>query len=85
MIRLRFCWRRIATCSLSRSARPVPIAPKGTLVAAAAYARFKLQVGSLLHETDVTFQFVLGPHGEVVAVKQSRTGTASTELHFLQL
>ena len=57
----------------------VPPAPVG---------RFILQTGTALHETDATFEFALGDWNhdgtlDLVAIKKSKTGTNSTEVHVL--
>ncbi|MGI5532335.1 FG-GAP repeat domain-containing protein [Streptomyces syringium] len=52
------------------------------------FQRFILQTGTALHETDGTFDFSVADWNrdgrpDLVAVKKSRTGTNSTEVHIL--
>jgi len=53
------------------------------LSAAGDYQEFVLQTGTGLHETDETFDFVLAPNRDLVAIKKSGTGTGTTEVHIL--
>lgn len=53
------------------------------LSAADNYQRFSLQTGTCLHETEDNFSFLLAPNNDLIAIKQSRTGTNSTEIHIL--
>ncbi|MFD0266377.1 FG-GAP repeat domain-containing protein [Streptomyces sp. NPDC127106] len=58
------------------------------LSGASNFQRFILQTGTALHETDGTFDFDVAywnadSRPDVVAVKKSRTGTGSTEVHVL--
>jgi hypothetical protein len=55
------------------------------LAAAGNYQRFILQTGTSLHETDETFTFDVTRSRELFAVKKSRTGTRSTEVHIVDL
>lgn len=48
------------------------------------YATFALQTGTVLHPTDDTFEFGVGPSDELFAIKKSGTGTGSTEVHVLR-
>ncbi|MBZ4322356.1 FG-GAP repeat domain-containing protein [Streptomyces huiliensis] len=56
--------------------------------AAPAFGSFLLQTGTALHETDDTFATATADWNrdgrpDLVAVKKSRTGTGSTEVHVL--
>lgn len=51
------------------------------LSAASGYQSFNLQQGTVLHETDQTFQILGGSSGRMYAIKKSGTGTHSTEVH----
>jgi hypothetical protein len=53
------------------------------LSAASNYQQFILQTGTALHETDQTFEFLVGPNRDVYAIKKSNTATNSTEVHRL--
>ncbi|MDG4536217.1 VCBS repeat-containing protein [Streptomyces sp. AV19] len=58
------------------------------LSGASGFQRFSLQTGTALHETDGTFAFAFTDwdrdgRPDLVAVKKSRTGTGSTEVHIL--
>lgn len=53
------------------------------LSAVSQYQRFIMQTGTALHPTDSTFQFALAPNRDLYVIKQSRTGTQSTEVHVL--
>ncbi|WP_344020976.1 VCBS repeat-containing protein [Streptomyces luteireticuli] len=58
------------------------------LSGASNFQRFALQTGTALHETDGTFAFAFTDwdrdgRPDLVAVKKSRTGTGSTEVHIL--
>ncbi|MEW1718564.1 VCBS repeat-containing protein [Streptomyces sp. NPDC093109] len=58
------------------------------LSGASGYRQFVLQTGTALHETDRTFAFAFvdwngDGHLDLVAIKKSRTGTGSTEVHVL--
>lgn len=53
------------------------------LSAASGYRQFVLQTGTALHETDATFEFALAGNRDLFAIKKSRTGTNSTEVHVL--
>ena len=44
---------------------------------------FLLQTGTALTETDDTFAFAVAPNNDVFAIKKSKTGTNSTEVHVL--
>ncbi|MCA6095216.1 VCBS repeat-containing protein, partial [Streptomyces sp. SCA3-4] len=88
-----------ATADWDRDGRPDLVAVKksrtGTnstevhiLSGAGNFQRFVLQTGTALHETDGTFAFTLADwdrdgRPDLVAVKKSRTGTNSTEVHIL--
>jgi hypothetical protein len=45
--------------------------------------QFRLQTGTALHETGDNFAFSVLPHGDLMAIKKSGTGTKSTEVHIL--
>jgi hypothetical protein len=47
------------------------------------YRTFGFQVATALHETDATWQMLVGPHRRVYGIKKSRTGTGRTEIHRL--
>lgn len=47
------------------------------------YQQFVLQTGTALHETDENFAFAVAPNRDVFAIKKSKTGTNSTEVHVL--
>ncbi len=52
------------------------------------FKKFLLQTGTALHETYDNFEFVLGDYNndhepDLFAIKKSRTGTKSTEIHVL--
>lgn len=53
------------------------------LSAAANYQRFSLHTGTCLHETSDNFSFLLSPENDLIAIKQSDTGTNSTEVHVI--
>jgi Astacin (Peptidase family M12A) len=53
------------------------------LSAASNYQSYSLQTGSVLHETDTTFEFALAPNRDLFAIKKSNTGTRLTEVHVL--
>jgi Astacin (Peptidase family M12A) len=53
------------------------------LSAASNYQSFSLQTGSVLHETDSTFEFCLASNRDLFAIKKSKTGSNSTEVHIL--
>jgi len=53
------------------------------LSAASGYQSFILHTGTVLHETDATFQFALAPNRDLIAIKKSGTGTSTTEVHVL--
>ncbi|UQI49331.1 VCBS repeat-containing protein [Streptomyces sp. HU2014] len=88
-----------ATADWDRDGRPDLVAVKksrtGTnstevhvLSGASNFQRFVLQTGTALHETDGTFDFALADwdrdgRPDLVAIKKSRTGTNSTEVHIL--
>ncbi|MEU7137145.1 VCBS repeat-containing protein [Streptomyces sp. NPDC046261] len=88
-----------ATTDWDRDGRPDLVAIKknqtGTnstevhiLSGASNFQRFTLQTGTALHETDGTFEFSAADWNrdgrpDLVAVKKSRTGTNSTEVHVL--
>jgi hypothetical protein len=44
---------------------------------------FKLQTGTILHETGSNFDFTVAPNGDLVAIKKKETGSNSTEIHIL--
>ncbi|MBJ7900953.1 MAG: hypothetical protein GC158_13790, partial [Cyanobacteria bacterium RI_101] len=48
-----------------------------------AYSRFRLQIGTALHETGNNFAFSILPNGDLVAIKKSGTGSGKTEVHIL--
>jgi hypothetical protein len=52
------------------------------LSAASNYQQFALQVGTPLHETDDTFDFVMRGD-DLVAIKKRNTGSGRTEVHIL--
>jgi hypothetical protein len=54
------------------------------LSAASNYQRWDIQTGTALHETDDTFAFAIAPNRDLVAIKKSRTGTGTTEVHILK-
>ncbi|KAJ5150900.1 uncharacterized protein N7482_010152 [Penicillium canariense] len=52
------------------------------------FQSYILQTGTALHETDDTFDFVMGDwnqdgHLDLIAIKKSKTGSNSTEVHIL--
>jgi predicted Zn-dependent protease len=47
------------------------------------YQEFIKQTGTVLHETNNTFQFLLAPNRDLFAIKKKNTGTNSTEVHVL--
>ena len=47
------------------------------------YTTFGMQIGTLLHETDDTFEFAVTLNFDIIAIKKSRTSTGSTEVHIL--
>ncbi len=53
------------------------------LSAASGYRRFIQQTGTALHVTDDTFSFLLAPNRDLFAIKKSKTGTNTTEVHVL--
>lgn len=53
------------------------------LSAASKYSKFIKQTGTAIHETDETFTFGLRMNRDLVAIKKSRTGTHTTEVHVL--
>jgi Ser-tRNA(Ala) deacylase AlaX len=58
------------------------------LSGASNFQNYILQTGTPLHETDDTFDFVMGDWNrdgrpDLVAIKKSKTGTNSTEVHIL--
>jgi hypothetical protein len=53
------------------------------LSAASNYSQFSLQTGTALHETDDTFDFLIAPNNDLIAIKKSGTGTGTTEIHIL--
>jgi hypothetical protein len=53
------------------------------LPAASNYQQFILQTGTVLHETDATFEFLLAANRDLFAIKKSNTGSNSTEIHVL--
>jgi protease II len=55
------------------------------LSAASGYQQFILQTGTVLHETDVTFEFALTSNRDLFAIKKSNTGTHTTEVHIVNL
>jgi hypothetical protein len=55
------------------------------LSAASGYQQFILQTGTVLHETDATFDFLLAPNRDLFAIKKSNTGTHTTEVHIVNL
>lgn len=55
---------------------------------ASKFQSFTLQTGTLLHETDATFQFLMADWNrdgtdDLISIKKSGTGTKSTEVHIL--
>ena len=53
------------------------------LSAASGYKSFRLQTGTALHETGNNFAFSVLPNADLVAIKKSKTGSNSTEIHIL--
>jgi hypothetical protein len=53
------------------------------LSAASGYRQFSLQTGTVLHETDGSFDFALAGNRDLFAIKKNGTGTNSTEVHVL--
>ena len=51
------------------------------LTAASKYQKFGLQTGTVLHNTDDSFAFGIGPNRDLYAIK--RAGVSSTEVHVL--
>ena len=47
------------------------------------YQEFILHTGTALHETDATFEFLLADNRDLFAIKKSKTGSHSTEVHVL--
>jgi hypothetical protein len=47
------------------------------------YSTFGFQVATALHETDSTWEMLVGPGRIVWGIKKSRTGTGTTEVHEL--
>ncbi len=53
------------------------------LSASSNYQRFSLQTTTALPEVGDNWDFILAPNRDLVAIKKSKTGTQSTELHVL--
>lgn len=53
------------------------------LSAASGYKNFATQTGTALHETGDEFQFEITSNRKLVAIKQSGTGSKTTEVHIL--
>jgi hypothetical protein len=47
------------------------------------YQSFRVHTGTALHETGDNFAFSALLNGDLMAIKKSNTGTASTEVHIL--
>jgi hypothetical protein len=53
------------------------------LSAASNYQQWALQTGTCLHPTDDSFQFLIAPNRDIVAVRKRNGGSNSTEIHIL--
>ena len=53
------------------------------LTAASGYQQFSLHTGTVLHETDATFDFAVASNRDLFAIKKRFTGSGTTEVHVL--